>query len=246
MHPFFFLLCLSLLSVFSTSSDRPTTAISHHYDQLHQEHPSSIYLTVNDIDKEKILSYFENLILKVASANDRLSSHQVTSKYTYFASGNSNEHTSSVVHHIFAKLRSTRLVKNTTFIIAIMYIDRIAHILKVFPNRHTLKRLLAGTLMVASTIHGGGVEDLSRSSLAELFEIPVEDLYETECVILNECHDYSIHPQALLSYLEPLHLATSSSHASQNAAVLPHTAHPSYHSHPQYPHHSTHSSYNNH
>jgi hypothetical protein len=162
---------------------------------------------LNDLDRDLFVNYWTDVLFKVVGANDRLAGHQVTSKYNYFASHADLEETAaSIIEQLFAKLRSKGFViRNTTLAIAMMYIDRVGQTLKVFPNHCTLRRLLASCLIIASKKHGEDEESTDRNFIADLFDIPIQDLYDTEMIILNECvKDYSIHPQALMSLIRPL------------------------------------------
>ena len=92
-------------------------------------------------------------------------------------------------------------MRNLTLLMGLVYLDRVAKVLKIYVSSKTLRKLLGSSILVASKLHSN---EVSREVLTEALGLQPQELLDAESCIVESIKDLSIHPQVFLSYCRPL------------------------------------------
>ena len=202
-----------------------------------QQHllPNQVHFNnVDALPRNQILDFVKNIITRAVTVNEDLIEAGIS-----FASGsprepfmNNDNNINFDVDIVFQTLNKRDFtVKNLTLIMALVYMDRIANILKVFASKDTIRKMFASCLIVASKMHNN---EISREALAYAFELDVQELLEAENYMVESVKDLAIHPQELLSYMRSL-IGTRGVEIQSQSHVQPQVQHsqPSFSKQPQ-------------
>ena len=173
--------------------------------QQQQLPPNQVHFnTVDALPRNQILDFVKNVVTRAVTVNEDLIEAGIS-----FASAsprepfmNNDKNVNFDIDVIFQALNKRDFtVRNLTLIMALVYMDRIASILKVFASKETIRKMFASCLIVASKMHNN---EISREALANVFELDVQELLEAENYMVESIKDLAIHPQVLLSYMRSL------------------------------------------
>jgi len=185
---------------------------------------------VDALPREEICQYAQEVLQKVVDTNDGLIDAgiaQITSRCAPFVT---EEDDGLPLETVLVGLTSRALtMRNLTLLMALVYLDRVAKVLKIYVSSKTLRKLLSSCILVASKLHSN---EVSREVLTEVLGLQPQELLDAETCIVESVKDLSIHPQVFLSYCRPLmamHLGTQ--HQSpvlhHQQQVVQATTHPS-------------------
>ena len=94
-------------------------------------------------------------------------------------------------------------------IIALVYLDKVSQVLKVYSTSGTIRRLFSSCLLISTKLHSSDIEELSRERICEMFQLDVHELLESESILMQEIQDLNIHPQQLMGYIKPILLGNT-------------------------------------
>lgn len=172
---------------------------SLYYNDFLSLHP------IKEIDKLKLLNYLSGVLSKASLINDQISSYNSFTKYAYFKSQmdileglSAYDILLSIVENL---QKSEYLIPNVIFILTVIYIDKISETSRVYPTSGTIRRLFGSCLLVVVKMYNRNIPD---EAVADICELSMTELHDSETFILQEIKDFSVHPQLLIDYVKPL------------------------------------------
>lgn len=173
------------------------------FSPQHSMHGANYHFQrIDALPREEVCAFAETVLKKVCDRNDGLIETGVTRASERSLPFVTNTDGDETFTKLFANLTSRGLVmRNLTLLMALVYLDRIAKLLKIYVNSRTLRKLLASSILVASKLHSN---EVTRESLTELMEVDPAELLAAERCMVESIKDLTIHPQVFLSYCRPL------------------------------------------
>ena len=127
-----------------------------------------------------------------------------------------------LVDAMMERLFSSKLnVRNLTFLVALVYMDRLSRQSLVYCSGRTAYKLFSSCLLVASKVHQN---ELGRETLANALGLHVPALLRIESAVTAALRDLTVHPNELAKYVTPL-LQVQNSLTIGPDAMLQHQPH---------------------
>jgi hypothetical protein len=172
--------------------------------------PSQFHFhTIDNMPRSQVVEFMSDILERVRETNDDLVAARLSrvdaASQTFITSDDGDidiDGERSKMNSIVARLNDKKLVvKNLTLLMALVYIDRLAGVMKVFVSSRTMRKILGASIIVASKLHNN---EVSRDYLAEVLEIVPQNLLDSEASMVQGITDLTIHPQLFMIYCRPL------------------------------------------
>mmetsp|Transcript_4383 Transcript_4383/g.4509 ORF Transcript_4383/g.4509 Transcript_4383/m.4509 type:complete len:240 (+) Transcript_4383:212-931(+) len=204
------ILLLLFITAINADYGRPSHA-SHHISsynpQGHMISDQSYFQAVDNVERSQVLHFIERTLIRLIDANDFFLDHNFKASLPPQIGGNvfddkSNEDPIKALHRALHNLSLTTLnIKNFSFVMALVYMDRVATIMKIYSNGKSVRKIFGGCLYLACKMNG---DDIHRDHFAEALGVTSKDLFTIETSLLNSIHDLTLHPESIMNYVRPM------------------------------------------
>jgi len=193
-----------------TQAQTPVNSVSVSVkDSVPRQLQSSMQYTFQVIDampRKQIFGYVQELLLRTCAVNDILVESGLTKSVNSnaarpFISGHQSRMGVDVAGLLDRLSASDITIRNLSYLMALIYIDRVSESIRVYPSSKTLRKLLGASIIVASRLHN---DEVSAEELCAALGLDLDELKEAEVGLVSAVNDLSIHPHTFHSYVRAI------------------------------------------
>lgn len=168
--------------------------------------PASVFHAIDCMERSQVLSFVSMILQRVCAMNERVKNREHDDALTFasnvFSRGAVDAAFEDQIREVVDKLGDQSfVVRNLTFLLALVYMDRAAEQLLLFINGDNVVKVFGSCLILASKMHSN---EVSREGLATCLGISIQELLAAESFLAENIRDLTIHPAAMSLYMRPL------------------------------------------